>query len=95
MPTEEGGNLEGIDDRSDGGALFGGVDVSNGPETIFGFNGSKDLHAGIEPGAPLATDGCAVGFIERALEEYVQLRVLLLERCQRIGDGAASIEAFK
>jgi len=29
------------------------------------------------------------------LKEYVQLWVLLLERCQCIGDGAASIEAFK
>jgi hypothetical protein len=55
----------------------------------------KDLHAGIEPGAPVASDGCAVGFIKRAFEEYVQLWVLLLERCQCIGDGAASIEAFK
>ena len=79
MPTEEGGNLQGIDDRADGGALFGCVDVSNGLETIFGFNGLKDLHASIEPGAPVASDGCAVGFIKRAFEEYVQLWVLLLE----------------
>ena len=95
MSTEEGGNLQGIDDRADGGALFGGVDVGNGLETIFGFNGLKDLHASIESSTPVTSDGCAVGFIERAFEEYVQLWVLLLERCQCIGDGAASIEAFK
>jgi hypothetical protein len=95
LSTEEGGNLEGIDDRANAGALLGCVDVSNGLETIFGFNGLKDLHASIEPGSPVAIDGCAVGFIERAFKEYVQLRVLLLERCQCIGDGAASIEAFK
>ena len=67
----------------------------NGFETIFGFYGLKDLHASIEPGASVASDGCAVGFIKRAFEEYVQLWVLLLERCQCIGDGTASIEAFK
>ena len=95
MSTEEGGNLQGIDDRADAGALLGGVDVSNGLETILCFNALKDLHAGINPSAPVTSDGCAVGFIKRALKEYVQLWVLLLERCQCIGDGATSIEAFK
>jgi hypothetical protein len=95
LSTEEGGNLQGIDNRADAGALLGGVDVSNGLETILCFNSLKDFHAGIEPSAPITSDGCAVGFIERALKEYVQLRVLRLERCQCIGDGAAYIETFK
>jgi hypothetical protein len=71
------------------------VDVGNGLEAIFGFNRLKDFHAGIKSGASLASDGCAVGFIEGALEEYVQLRMLLLKRCQCIGNGATSIKAFE
>ena len=95
MSTEEGGNLQGIDDRADAGALLGGVNVSNGLEAIFGLNALKDLHAGIEPSAPLTSNGCAVGFVERALKENVQFWVLFLERCQCIGDGATNIETFK
>ena len=95
MSTEEGGNLQGIDDRANAGALLGGVDVSNGLETLLCFNGLKNLHAGIESGAPVTGDGCAVGFVERAFKEYVQFWVLLLEKCKCVGDGATSIEALK
>ncbi len=84
-----------IDDGTDGGALLGCVNVGDGFKSVFCFDSLEDFEAGVEPRATVATDRGAVGLIEGAFEEYVQLWVLLLKGREGVGDGATGVEAFE
>lgn len=71
LAAEEGGDLEGVDNGTDCGALVGRVDISDRLESIFGFDSVEDFHAAFEAGAAIAADRGAVGLIEGALEKDI------------------------
>ena len=84
-----------IDDGTDGGALLGCVNVGDGFKPVFCLDGLEDFEPGVEPRATVATDRCAIGLIEGAFKENVQLWVLLLEGSEGVGDGPTGVEAFE
>ena len=62
MAAKEGGDLHRIDDSADDGALVRRVNVGDGAEPVFGFDGFKNFESGFEACAAVAADRCAAGF---------------------------------
>ena len=69
LAAEEGGDLEDVDGLAYGGAVLGGVDVSEDGETGALRYGAEDAAAFDEAGAPEAANGGAIGFVVTGFED--------------------------
>ena len=71
------------------------MDVGYSLEAVFRLDCFEYLHPFFEADTSITVDRGAVGLIERALEEDIELGVLFLERGEGISHRAAGVEAFQ
>ena len=89
LAAHERRDLQDIDDLADGLALLGAMDVGEDVESVVLLHHREEVEASLHAGTTVAAERGAVGFVVRALEDDVQLRVAGGQGLELRGDGPA------